>query len=275
MNLTYRLSIALLALIIAPAGFAEKPHFGDTLTIGLGGMSHRGNAVVAVTRPDVPRDKLTFSDLGLDDETSVFWGDFAWQFAERWKFRLNYSSFDASGENLATAGGNYEDIEWGIGARLTSDFEMNLYIADLTWDFLKTDNGHLGVGVGLHAADISLDLLVEVGAEINGEAEFITLGQESNSVLAPLPNLSLAGGYQFGEKFYVNASIGYLSLNIDKYDGELFSARAAAEWRPLPHAGLGLAYQYVDVNLEVDGSSKQEFYDFEFYGPVLFVSFGF
>ena len=39
--------------------------------------------------------------------------------------------------------------------------------------------------------------------------------------------------------------------------------------------GLGAAYQYLDVDLEVDGSNRQELYDFEFYGPVLYVSVGF
>jgi hypothetical protein len=279
MNPSNRTFVAHLLLVllsvVSPFGFADKPRFGDTITVSLGGMEHSGKAQIAVTRPDRPTDKLSFTDLGLDDETQVFWGDFNWQFAERWKFRLNYSSFDASGERVAIVDGNYEDIDWTVGARLTTGFELGLYIADVTWDFLKTDRGHLGVGLGVHAADINLDLLVEVGGQIGGEGGVVEVGQESNSLLAPLPNLSLAGGYQFGDQLYVSGSIGFLSLSYDKYDGELFSARGAVEWRPWRHGGVGLAYQYIKIDLDIEQSNKNELYDFDFYGPVLFVSVGF
>jgi hypothetical protein len=266
---------SLILLLFVQAAFADKPRFGDTITVGLGGMSHRGNATFAATRPGAPIDELTFTDLGLTNETSVFWGDFAWQFAERWKFRLNYSSFDANGERVQTTGGNWNDLEWGIGARLSTDFEMELYIADLTWDFLKTEKGHLGVGAGIHAVDIDLAVALEVGGGINGSGDFVEVDSDANSVLAPLPNVSLSGGYLIADKVYLSGSLGFFSLEYDKYDGSLFSARAAVEWRPWQHVGLGAAYQYVNLELDVDGDSKQEYYDFRFYGPILFLSVGF
>lgn len=275
MNRTLRTLLSLITLLFVQAAFADKPRFGDTLTVGLGGMKHRGNATLAATRPDAPVDELTFTDLGLTDETEVFWGDFAWQFAERWKFRLNYSSFDATGERVQTTGGNWDDLEWGVGARLSTDFEMELYIADLTWDFLKTEKGHMGVGLGLHAVDLDLGVLLEVGAEIGGEGGFIPVDADATSVLAPLPNVSLSGGYLIADKVYLSGSLGFFSLEVDKYDGSLFSARAAVEWRPWEHFGLGAAYQYVELELDVDRDSKQEYYDFEFYGPILFLSVGF
>jgi hypothetical protein len=275
MTRSLRTLVGLIALLFVQAAFADKPRFGDTLTIGLGGMSHRGKATLAVTRGDAPVDKLTFQDLGITDETEVFWGDLNWQFAERWKFRLNYSSFDAKGRRVQSTGGNWDELEWEVGARLSTDFEMELYIADLTWDFLKTENGHLGVGLGLHAVDLDLAMLLEVGGSVDGESGFIPVDGDANSVLAPLPNVSLSGGYLIGDKVYLHGSLGFFSLDYDKYDGNLFSARGAVEWRPWKHVGLGAAYQYVQLDLEVDSESKQESYDFEFYGPVLFLSIGF
>ena len=47
------------------------------------------------------------------------------------------------------------------------------------------------------------------------------------------------------------------------------------EWRPWEHFGLGAAYQYVDINFEVDRSNSTERFDVRFYGPVLFLSVGF
>ena len=275
MNPTLRTLISFILIMTCQLAYADKPRFGDTLTVGIGGMNHRGKATMAVTRPDAPVDELTFTDLGLSDETEVFWGDLVWQFAERWKVRLNYSSFDARGQEVQTKGGNWDGLDWEVGARLSTDFEMELYIADLTWDFLKTENGHLGAGVGLHAVDLDLALLLEVGASIGGEGGFIPIDGDVTSVLAPLPNFSMSGGFMIGNKVYLHGSLGAFSLDYDKYDGSLFSARGAVEWRPWDHVGLGAAYQYVELELNIDRDSKQEYFDVEFYGPVLFLTVGF
>lgn len=275
MRLALRTLFGLMPLLLAPAALGEKPRFGDTLTVGFGGLGHRGNATLAITRPDAPVDKLTFQDLGLSDKTDVFWGDVNWQFAQRWRFRVNYSSFDTSGEQIQTTGGNWDDLEWGVGARLSTDFEMELYIADITWDFLQTENGHLGIGAGIHAVDLDLAVLLEVGAVVDDEDVFIPVDADANSILAPLPNVSLSGGYQIGEQLYVHGTLGGFSLKVDNYDGRLVSARAGVEWRPWEHVGLGAAYQYVDLQLDVERNNTQEFYDFEFYGPIIFLSVGF
>ena len=272
----FRKTLALASLVLlAATAQAEKPRFGDTISLALGGMNHRGKANFASTREGAPIDELSFTDLGLDDETSVFWADFTWQFAERWQFSLTATSFDANGFNMTSESGNFGQLEWEVGAALTTSFDLDLYIADITWDFIKTDNAHVGVGVGLHAADLDLDLLLEVGGGIGGIGGVVEVTSETASVLAPLPNVSLVGGVMLGEKVYLSGHMGFLSLSIDKYDGELFSVRGALEWRPWKNVGLGAAYQLVDIDLEVDGTNKQELYDFQFYGPILFVSVGF
>ncbi len=270
------MALAAPMLILLPVvAQAEKPRFGDTISLSAGGMLHKGRGEIASTRDDAPVDRLNFRDLGLSEETRVFWADFTWQFTNRWQVSLTYTSFDADGFQSASKSGNFDDLEWEIGARLTTDFKLRLYIADVTWDFLKTDRSHLGVGVGLHAADLDMDLLLEVGGGIGDQTGEIEVRSEQASVLAPLPNLSLAGGHKITEQLYLSGQLGYMSLSYDKYDGELFSARGQVEWRPRNNFGLGLAYQYVDIDVTVDEERSTELYDFRFYGPILFLSVGF
>lgn len=254
---------------------ADKPRFGDTLSVSVGGMKHRGEASISSTRDGAPVDELTFGELGFDDDTQVFWGDVTWQFAERWQFSTSFSSFDGSGYAAASEGGNFGELEWEIGASLTSSFDMELYIVDLTWDFLKTDRAHLGLGVGLHVADLDMDMLLEIEIEIGPGGRGFEIAAEEASVLAPLPNLSLVGGIMLSDRLYLSGHAGYFELSYDKYDGQLFSLRGALEWRPWRHVGLGAAYQYVDIDLGVEESDSRDDYDLKFYGPVLFVSVGF
>ena len=120
-----------------------------------------------------------------------------------------------------------------------------------------------------------MDLLLQVGGSIGGGSGSIEVRSEQASVLAPLPNLSFSGGWRFGEKFYLTGQLGWMSLSYDKYDGDLFSARGQLEWRVLKNLGLGVAYQYVDLDVTVNEERSSELYDFRFYGPILFVSVGF
>ena len=267
---------ALLSLLSIPAS-AEHPRFGDTFSFSIGGMEHNGDGSVASTRETLPLDRLTFADLGLGDDTGIDWAKLRWQFAKAWQFSLTYSSFDAAGFNQATESGNFDDTEWEIGASLTSSLDLEFFIVDVRWDVLRTEKGRLGVGAGIHVADFDFDLLVEVFGSIGGESgsDLIVVGREEASELAPLPNLSLGGGYRLAENVYVDAGIGWLSLSYDRYEGRLFAARSAVEWRAWQNVGFGVAYQYVDIEVDVDGTRSDERYDLKFYGPILFMSVGF
>ena len=64
-----------------------------------------------------------------------------------------------------------------------------------------------------------------------GDFEFVPIAIEESSVLAPLPSLSLVGGYKMADNVYVEGRVGWLSLTYDKYEGDLLSLRLAAEWR--------------------------------------------
>lgn len=267
--------IALLVLLAVPAQ-AEKPRFDDTFTLSLGAMRNGGDGAIAATSPDLPLDRLTFADLNLDNDKNIFWADIGWRFAERWELGFSYSSFDTDGLNVASTGGNFEGIEWEIGAFLASSFDIEIFILDLTWDFLSTEKGRLGVGAGLHAADLEFDFAVGVFASVGGgDVEYTLIGVEENSVLAPLPNLAVTGSYKVADKVYLEGDAGWLSLSYGEYDGDLYSLRGVIEWRPWQHVGLGLGYQYVDIDVVIDRSDYNEIYDLTLHGPILFLSIGF
>jgi len=265
------------ALWILPATtLAENPGFGDTFNVSIGAMSHTGDGFVASTRPDLPLDRLTFAELDLDDDKDVLWASFSWQFHERWQYALTFSSFDTNGIARATASGNFDGVDWAAEAVLTSNLELKLYINEITWNFMKTDKGHVAAGFGLHVTDVAFDLLIEASTTAgNGGVDLIPIGFEQADVLAPLPNLSLVGGYKLGETVYVEGRAGWLSLTYDDYEGELFSFRSSVEWRPRTHMGFGVGYQLVDVDVVVKRSLGREIFNLKFDGPILFVSVGF
>ena len=255
---------------------AENIRFGDTVTLSVGAMNHNGDGYIVSTRPNLPLDRVTFTDLDLDDDVDIFWANINWQISNRWKFGFSYSGFDTNGLTVASADGNFEGIDWTVGAALASSLDVDFFIADISYDFLLKENARLGLGAGLHAADLEFDLLVGVFASVGGgDFEFFPLAVEEAAVLAPMPNVSLVGGYAFGDKVYIEGRAGWFSLSYDKYKGDLLSLRVSAEWRPWRRVGIGAGYQLVDIDVEIEGSRGNEFFDLEFDGPILFVSVGF
>ena len=264
------------AMLLAAPVHADPVRFGDKLTVSIGGMSHEGDGYVTSTRPNLPLDRVTFSDLDLNDDDPIIWGNVQWQITNRWQLGFSYSEFDTRGLTVASTGGNFDGLEWQVGAALASSLDVKFFIFDLSYDLVQKDNWHLGAGVGVHSADLDFDLLVGVFASVGDDrVEFFPLAFEEASVLAPMPNISLLGGYTFADKVYLEGRVGWFSMSYDNYDGDLLSLRLSAEWRPWKRVGVGAGYQYVDVDVSREGSRGDEFFDLKFDGPVLFFSVGF
>lgn len=266
------------ALLMSPAAFADKPAFGDTFTIGIGGMKHKADSVFRSTREDRFPIDLDMNDLGMDKKATTVWAGFTWQFADSWGISATYAGFDSDGDIAAARDGNFGDIEWGANATLVSELALDLYIVDLTWDFINTDRTNVGVGLGLHIADLSASIDATLEADINGTPidPPIDLGTETAAVTAPLPNVLVRAGHRFGDSWYLSGTAGYFGLKVDNVDGELVSLRGSLEWRPGGGLfGAGLGYQYVDINVEDEGGRRTNEYDIQFYGPILFFQLGF
>lgn len=274
----FRFGTTIFALMLATAAHADKPMFGDTFMIGLGGMENKAKASFQSTREGRDPIELDMNDLGMDPTTTTVWAGLTWQFADKWGLSTSYSSFSSDGDVSATEEGNFGNIDWQVNASLTSELDLDLYIVDFHWDFINTGQSHFGVGLGLHIADLSTGIDAMVEAEIDGTPVEppLDLGSETAAVTAPLPNISLRGGHRFGDSIYLGGTAGYFSLKVGDIDGELITVRAHLEWRPgAGNFGLGAGYQYVDINVSEKTSDRTKKFDMEFYGPVLFVSLGF
>ncbi len=266
------------ALLLSAPALADKPGFGDTFTFKVGGMDYSADAKFSTTLAGNEEIKLDLDDLGMDTTATNLWLGFNWQFADSWGLSASYSSFDGDGEERAAEDGNFDDIEWSVNATLESELDLKFYIVDLSWDFINTGRTHLGVGVGLHIADIKSGVSATVEVDVDGMPVDppLDLGASSSSVTAPLPNFSVEGGHRFGDSFYVGGRIGYFALEVDDVDGSLVTASAFGEWRPGGgKLGVGLGYQFIDIDVEDNSSSRRKKQlDLSGDGPILYVSLG-
>jgi hypothetical protein len=144
-------------------------------------------------------------------------------------------------------------------------------VVNFAYNFISTRRARLGLGVGVHAADMDLEIAAKV--TVGDQEKFI--GEGHASILAPLPNLYLGGAYAFTEKLLARFGGGWLSLSSGDYDGRLLAADVDLEYWPIKHAGLGAGYRYVSIDFDYDDGEKDEEYNMSIPGPVFYVIFGF
>ena len=258
-----------------PQNPPQNPRFGDTFTLSTGVLFHNADASLGATLDDNDRVDLSLDDLGVGRSETVFWSELSWQIGRRWRWDVTYSAFDGNGFIEADTSGNFGEINFDAGASLTTDLDVDLFITEFNYDFIGSARARLGAGLGFHVTSIDFDLLANLEVMTDNSALEETLRSETTDLMAPLPNFSLSGSYRLSENLYWSADVGYLSLNVDKYDGEIFSLRTRVEWRPWKRLGIGAAYQFVDLNLKVDDGRIEERYKLQLNGPALFLSYGF
>jgi hypothetical protein len=249
-----------------------NPTLNERFSFRLGAGFLDGDTKLSSTGNRIPIGAdVDFDDLGIDGSTTSPYVAFRWRFADRWRLNLEYFGADQDGAGFAKTDIVFEDVRIPAGVLAQVDFSADIYAASVGWSFLRDERTELGVGLGLHVADLSAAIR---GAGFIGDVA-VPIAAETADVTAPLPNLRLHGAYAFTPTLALEAGFGWFSLSYDKYDGKLFVGTAALEWRPHENFGVGAGYTWLDVDLDVEEDQFTDNYNFDLKGPVLFAVAGF
>jgi hypothetical protein len=209
---------------------------------------------VEITIPDpepTPYETIDFDEtFGFSDSDETFSAEIGWRFGKKWQLRGQYFRVDNNSRVSLE-----EDVEWGdvvfnegtfVGAG--NDYQVTRVFFGRT--FRSNERAELGFGLGAHVLDIS--------AYINGNATIdgVDVGywQERASVSSPLPNFGAWYMHAFSENWAATIRADWLSASIDKYDGYIVNAAFNVGYAVTDHFGIGLAYNFFEVNLKVDDS---------------------
>ena len=130
-------------------------------------------------------------------------------------------------------------------------------------------------GVGLHAFDIDSSISGQITVTDGSGLVTVESGRASADVLAPLPNLRGGLTYMINPKWEVNASFGWLSLEIDDINGDYRYLDLGTKYRITERFGIGATYQIADIDIKAVKTNRVEELDLEFKGPSLYISYGF
>ncbi len=244
----------------------------DKRVFFLGGVSiFQAKGEFSSTKDGRPEIEIDLDDLDLDENMVSPIVGVWFNFGKRWTLRLEYFGYHDDSKTTADFNFEFDDLDVPVGARVDTSLDLDVYVANLAYNFIRSERARFGVGVGVHAADIDLD----ISAKVTIAGDETSLGDETADLIAPVPNLYAYGAYAFTERFIFRYGGGWLSLNYEDYEGSLIFASAFLEYWPFKYAGIGVGYRYLAADVEYDPGNKVEEYDVALPGPLLYLTLGF
>jgi hypothetical protein len=227
-----------------------NPNLNDTIFLGLGALYTAKSSTTA----QLNSQKLgvgTIVDfqntLGLGDTA---WGpnvEFRWRMSERWRLEVSYFWLSLSGSKSID-----QDIQWGdvvypVNAQVNSKVNFTDLRASVGYSFYKTSDKELGVGLGLHTLGYWASLRSQ------------TQGTEGTIAFAPLPVLSLYGGFALNEQWSVGGRLDWFSLTYQQYHGGITVLGLNLLYQPFRHVGFGVGYTGLFLNFSATSTGLGSF----------------
>ncbi len=237
----------------------------------LGVFQQSADIVVAAALKGRPMRDISLDDLGVDDQYLSGLFGYRWRFKPRWTLFAHAFINRVSGETVVSRSFEYDDQVFEVGAALDSRFAADIYMLDVLYSVVKSDRFELQLGGGIHAFDVE----VEFDANLAVNEEERNIRKSANDLLAPLPNLGMRMIYALSDRWTLRFNTGWLSVNIDDYDGKYLFANATGEYRFSDHFSLGIGYQSTDMEVEHTSDNSLETFDISFDGPTAFLNYRF
>ncbi len=245
----------------------------ERFTLKGGVLHHSATGEFSSKKDGKKKVEVDLDDLGLDEKDNTLSVSARLRLSKKFSLNSGYFGYHESGKNRSPFDYDFGDITIPVNAITDSEVNLDVYYVNLGYAVYSAENTEVGLGIGVHAADFSLQ--IEAAIESVGPLPPVSIGQETEDILAPLPNLYLFASRAIKENILLHLNGGWMSLSYDDYDGDLFFVRALLDYRIKKHFGIGGGYSYYDFNVDYDPGNKVETYDVKFHGPMVYLILGF
>ncbi|MEE4108129.1 MAG: hypothetical protein V2I24_02210 [Halieaceae bacterium] len=240
------------------AGSASGSPFIDPRhRVSIGIAEQDADFGIRATAGDFDPIVLKASDLGISDRDYSYYLDYRYRFRPRWAVVAGTYGFSDSGTREAERDFNYDGVEFTAGAELTTRFEVDAYLVDVMYALHRDERSELMIGGGVHALDLSASLAASIAVD-EERREFRRSG---TTLLAPVPNLRIAGTWVFSERFALHGLGGWLSANVDEFSGDFVYAHLRLAYALTQQMSLALGYQRTEIDITQERSNSELNYD--------------
>jgi hypothetical protein len=163
----------------------------------------------------------------------------------------------------------FRDETYRVNAAVTTGFDLDYWSATYTYWARRAPRS--GIGISLGIAALAMD--ARVTAQQPGVTVTVTQTAETE---VPVALAGLQGRVAFLERLHGEASIATLpSVTIEDYTGTALTGSARLEYRPLNWLGIGAAYHYFRLDVDVAQVDLGGSLDMTIRGPEAYVRIAF
>jgi len=186
--------------------------------------------------------------LGLDSTLTVFRADAFYRPGESRRHQLDftYAAYHRDGSSTLSRDLTIGDTTYPIGAQVESVFNFDLIRGTYSYAFLQNDWARVALGLGVYAVPLRYGLDVETDS-----GRSVVEGADTT---LPLPAIGLRAELKLYSKLFLKAAVDGMYLEISDFKGSLVDLNVGLEYRAWKHVGFGLGYNFVDVNVEGEGT---------------------
>lgn len=273
------MKLSILVLVILGSFFCMNALASDvsiqkwdkSFTLRAGAIAYDMTGEFSTNKEGQPKPKVDMDDLGLEENEIDFTLGATLRVGQRWRLRLDYFRYHDDAVERVDEEFEFDGVIIPVDGTVDSSLDIDLYVANLSYDVYRSEKAYFGVGLGVHVADFDL----EVSGKATVDGSETDLGSGGESLTAPVPNLYVGGIYAFRDDVLFNYGGGWMSLSYGDYDGDLIFARGALEYWPYENVGIGAGYSYISVEVDYTTDKKKETYDVDMPGPVVYLAVGF
>jgi hypothetical protein len=251
---------------------ADGPYPRSTHEFSIGATRQTAESSALASVPELPPVTIDLKDLNVDGDYDSWYAEYSWRFRERWMLDAFAYQYQDGGQVLLSSDFNYDGVDFVAGALIDSKLEINTYAVDLLYAAYQGPRGEVLVGGGIHAMELSAAFQGVVG--VGGETG--SFSTASDELFAPVPNLRARGNFAFNDRFGADLTVGWLSANVDDYEGSFSYAHARLRCRLGESSSVSLGYQFTSVDVsQKGGRGDEQKFDVDLHGPSLQFTFAF
>lgn len=209
------------------------------------------------------------NDLGLEDSATLERFHVQWRPLARHELAATYFSAPRSGIEQIDREIVFRNETYRARALVTTQWDLDY--ASLTYTYWLRRSERDGFGLSLGAASLALDASVTA----QRDEDSVTVTQEANTDV-PVALIGLQGRVAFTQRFFGEASAATLPrVTIEDYTGTALTGSARIEYRPVRWLGIGAAYHYFRLDVDVEQLDLRGALDMTIRGPEAFVRLAF
>jgi len=215
--------------------------------------------------------------LGLEEKTTVARAEAFWRFSRNRRHRLDASWFALRrsanrtiGEAFDIKDQNGNTVTIQAGSNVNSHFDLDIIEGAYSYSFVQDDRLDLAVGGGVYVMPLDFGLTSTGLTSAEGRVNFT----------APLPVAGLRMDVALTPKWYVRTGAQFFYVEYQNFIGHLTQLRAALEFLPFKHFGVGIGADTMNFQLEgtkesypnvdLKGSVELQYTGIQLYGKLRF-----